>query len=255
MWNRSSRGYDRQHAGELARADGRAWGFWRLPESSLRLLGPTRGRRTLELGCGAARWSIGLAARGAKAVGVDLSTAQLGHARRLNGRRGRRVGLVQGTVEQLPIRTGSVDAAFSDWGGLTFADPRRTIPEAARVLRKDGTLVLATSSPWRSVFESRSRTGIGRRLKRAYFGLGRIDYPGRYRQVNFQLTYGDWVELFRSHGLSVERLIETPAPSGPPSGYLSARQTAWGRSWPLETIWVLRKRTAARSVAHGRADR
>ena len=47
--------------------------MWQLPESELRVLGDVSGRDVLEFGCGAAQWSIALAAQGAR-VGDDLSS-------------------------------------------------------------------------------------------------------------------------------------------------------------------------------------
>ncbi len=38
-----------------------AWGVWRIPETELGVLGDVSGLDVLELGCGAAQWSIALA--------------------------------------------------------------------------------------------------------------------------------------------------------------------------------------------------
>ena len=60
-----------------------AWGTSRIPEAELHILGKVDGLDILEFGCGAAQWSIALAKRGARPVGLDLSERQLEHARRL----------------------------------------------------------------------------------------------------------------------------------------------------------------------------
>ncbi len=60
-----------------------AWGAYRVPESELRCSVDVRGRDVLELGCGAAQWSIALAPDAARASSaLDVSHAQLAHARR-----------------------------------------------------------------------------------------------------------------------------------------------------------------------------
>jgi cyclopropane fatty-acyl-phospholipid synthase-like methyltransferase len=55
--------------------------MWQLPESELGVLGEVAGKDVLELGCGAAQWSILLARNGARPVGIDYSERQLEHAR------------------------------------------------------------------------------------------------------------------------------------------------------------------------------
>ncbi len=217
-----------------------AWGNWRIPESRLQLLGPVRGRDVLEVACGAARWSIALARRGARSVGIDLSPSQLRSARALRGRARVRLPLVRGNVEALPFRDRSFDLVFSDWGAFTFADPERVVPECARVLRPGGRLVFAAANPWRAVT---SRPGLevqSRRLLVPYFGTRRIDYgPGD--SVEFTRTYEEWFDLFARSGFSVERLVETRPPVGVRSSYLSARDERWARSWPIESLWGLRR--------------
>lgn len=215
-----------------------AWGLWRVPESRLRALGNPKGRDVLELGCGAARWSITLAGRGAKAVGLDLSSAQLTHARNLLRKSGNRVRLVRGDAERLPFVSATFDIVFCDWGAMTFCDPYRTVPEAARVLRTGGRLVFATASPFRSVAEERGRYRLGRRLLFDYFGLHRIEYA---TEVNFQLPYGDWIRLFTENGFVVESLTEHQPRAGETSSYLNRKESAWARHWPLEAIWQIRK--------------
>jgi SAM-dependent methyltransferase len=224
-----------------------AWGVWRVPEAKLRLLGDPRGRDILELGCGAARWSIALARRGARSVGIDLSSAQLRHAKRLRrSPRGRPIPLVRGIAECLPFAAGSFDVAFSDWGAMTFGDPYRTVAEAARVLRDGGRLVFATSSPFRAVCQERRGYRTRRALTYDYFGLHRIGYP---REINFVLGYGEWIRLFGEHGFVVESLTEIRPPPGARTSYLNAGEASWSHHWPLETIWQVRKTGAGRARA------
>jgi 2-polyprenyl-3-methyl-5-hydroxy-6-metoxy-1,4-benzoquinol methylase len=81
FWDRDADAYQDVH-GQQLHDTARAWGVWRVPEAELRVLGDVEGRDVLELGCGAAQWSIALAADGARAVAVDQSRAQLAHAQR-----------------------------------------------------------------------------------------------------------------------------------------------------------------------------
>ena len=237
LWERQSDGYDRRFAPVLGGAKSAAWGLWRIPERQLRLLGPVRGRRVLEVGCGGGRWAVALAARGARVLGVDFSRAQLRHARRVARRARRRIPLILASVERLPLAAASCDVVFCDWGALTFADPRVGVPECARVLRRGGRLVFATMSPLRAVATSAKRGTIGRRFQRSYFDLHRLDFP---REVNHTLPYGEWVQLFAANGLQVRQLLEPAAPTRS-SAYLTPREERWARRWPMEVIWVTEK--------------
>jgi len=240
VWDRDSPGYDRRHARVLGGKYAKTWGIFRVPERELRLLGRTRGKRILELGCGAARWSSALAAQGARPVGLDLSSVQLARARELQRESRIRFPLLRASAERLPFPESTFDLIFCDWGAMTFSDPRRTVPECARVLRRKGEFVFATASPLRMVTLDLAKDRQSRRLIRPYFGSYRYDLGPR-TPVEFHLPYGRWIDLFRENGLSVQRLVETRPAPGQRSSYLSRDDARWGRSWPHETIWKLVK--------------
>jgi SAM-dependent methyltransferase len=145
-WNADADHYQARHGRQLA-GGGKAWGTWGLPESELQVLGEVAGRDVLELGCGAAQGSIDLARAGARPVGLDLSEGQLGHARRLILETGMAVPLVQASAEAVPLADGSFDIVFCDHGAMNFADPYRTVPEAARRLRPGGLFAFCHLSP------------------------------------------------------------------------------------------------------------
>jgi len=235
-----SRWYDRRFARILGGRSAAAWGIFRVPERKLRLLGPTRGKNVLEVGCGAARWSVALARGGARPTGIDLSSVQLAHARGVQKASGVRFPLVRGSAERLPFGDGSFDLVFCDWGALTFTDPARSLPECARVLRTGGALVFATASPLRYVTLDLAKDRQVRRLVRPYHGSYRVEFEPD-AAVEFNPPYGVWVELFRKNGLRVERLLEPRPTPGQRSRYLSRADAEWARSWPLEAIWKLVK--------------
>ncbi len=244
FWNRQSDRYDRRFRNLLRGVHARAWGVWRIPEAKVRLLGETRGRRVLEYGCGAARWASALARTGSWVVGLDQSSAQLRHAPRGPSSGGRGPRLVLADAERTPFRSNSFDVVFCDWGAMTFADPYRTVPEVARLLRAGGRFVFSTHSP---IFVLAIRGVDGpptRRLQRGYFALHRIREPGA---TEFQLPYGEWIRLFRESGFSVERLLETRPEPGMTSRYVTRVEQRWSRQWPREAIWQLRKLTTIQS--------
>ena len=70
FWNELSDTYQADHGPDLAR-HGAGWGVWQIPEDEIHALGNVSGKDVLELGCGAAQWSIALAQHGARPVGLD----------------------------------------------------------------------------------------------------------------------------------------------------------------------------------------
>jgi SAM-dependent methyltransferase len=210
---------------------------WQIPEAELAVLGDVAGLDVLELGCGAAQWSISLAGLGARPVGLDLSARQLEHARSAMDQAGVEFPLVEANAEKVPLRDGTFDIVFCDHGAFNFADPRRLVPESARLLRAGGLLAFSLTSPILDIFWNEEREEVDERPQNDYFELCRFeDEEG----VNFQLRYGEWIRLFRANGLAVEDLIELrPAPDAQTSYDLVTLE--WARRLPAENIWKARK--------------
>ena len=103
----------------------------------------------LEYGCGACQFGIKVAMRGARVTGLDLSAAQLRHGRTKMAETGR-VGSpwCRPTESGSRSRDESFDLVFCDHGVMGFADPFRTVPEVARVLRPGGLFVFNGTTPW-----------------------------------------------------------------------------------------------------------
>jgi ubiquinone/menaquinone biosynthesis C-methylase UbiE len=217
-----------------------AWGVWRVPESELRVLGQVDGREVLELGCGAAQWTLALAQMGARAVGLDLSEQQLTHALALSRPGVTRVPLVQGNAESLPFRSESFDIVFSDHGATVFAPPQAAVSEASRVLRPAGLFAFCMSTPIRDVCFDSTVGRVTSQLATDYFELFEFDDG---QSVEHQLPYGEWIRLFRRHGFVVEDLVELQAPIDATTTYADFVPAAWARKWPAEHIWKLRKAT------------
>lgn len=99
-------------------------------------IGPVKGLRVLDLGCGKGRFANALQDRGARVVGLDLSTAMLAEAVGVNR--------VRATARRLPLKTGSFDAviAVEIWEHLEARSHAAVLQEARRVLRPDGFLAI-----------------------------------------------------------------------------------------------------------------
>jgi SAM-dependent methyltransferase len=237
-WNADSDDYQARHGEQLAVSTGLAWGVMQIPEAELHVLGDVAGKDILELGCGAAQWSIALARLGARPIGIDLSERQLEHARRLIAEAGLDFPLIHGSAEHVPLPDASFDIVFCDHGAMTFADPYRTVPEAARLLRSGGLFAFSHHTPIESIAWPLDSDKVGDRLVVDYFGMHRLDDG---ETSTFQLPYGEWIRLFRANGLVVEDLIEPRPADGATSSYRTDEELAWARRWPAEEIWRVRK--------------
>jgi len=238
FWDADADDYQAAHADDLTADRVRAWGAFRIPESELGVLGPVAGADVLEFGCGAAQWSIALAADGAAPVGLDQSWAQLRNARRLQADADVTFPLVAASGEAAPFRDASFDLVFCDHGAMSFCDPAHSVPEVARLVRPGGRVVfcLATALLYLTYDWGRERQDT--RLHGDYFGMRRFD--SGEGTVDFQVPYGEWLRLFRTHRLRVEDLVELRPPPDATTTY-DLVPRAWARRWPAEEIWSLRR--------------
>src|SRR5712692_3749162 len=170
MWEASSDEYEQRHEAALSGGNAMAWGLWRIPEAELHILGEVAGKDVLEFGCGAARWSIALAKCGARPVGLDISSRQLQHARRLVAEAGLDFPLIEASAEDIPLPDSSFDIVFCDWGAMTFCDPQRTVPEVARLLRPGGLFAFATATPIQFLCQDVKSDQLTDHLINDYFG-------------------------------------------------------------------------------------
>ena len=239
LWDAQASAYQETHGGQLAASGGDAWGVWQLPESELRVLGDVTGRDVLELGCGAAQWSIALARQGARVTGLDNSAVQLEFARSLMSTAGADFPLVHASAESTGLPDAAFDIVFCDHGAMSFADPHRTVPEAARLLRAGGLLAFSMHTPIIDIAWEHGSDHPGERLLYDYWSLWMREDPGE--PLGFQLPYGSWIRLFRDNGLIVEDLIELRPGADATSSYRTEIDRAWARRWPMEHIWRVRR--------------
>jgi SAM-dependent methyltransferase len=234
FWDADADEYQAQHGAQLARAP-LAWGAYRAPEEELRVLGELDGKDVLELGCGAAQWTIALHAARRRVVGLDVSAAQLRHARASDGS----VPLVQADGERLPFADRSFDVVFCDHGALSFCDPDVIVPECARVLRPAGLLAFCATHPllyltWNEASGRQTRT-----LQLDYARLGRMALGDG--TIDWALPPGAWVRVLGRSGFAVEECIELCARPGATTTYEDFAPPRWARRWPAEWIWRARR--------------
>ena len=163
---------------------------------------------------------------------------QLGHAETLMAEAGVAFPLIHASAESVPLADGSFDIVFCDHGAMSFADPYRTVPEVARLLRPGGLFAFNHLSAIASMAWALDAEEVGDRLVNDYFGLYAMDDG---ETIDFNLPYGEWIRLFRQHGFTIEGLIEPRPATDAVSSYRSESERDWSRRWPHESIWQVRR--------------
>ncbi len=213
------------------------WGLFRIPDRELGLLGDVTGLRVAELGCGTAYFSAWLARRGARPVALDLSPDQLATARRCQQAAGPVFPLVEADGSVLPLRSGAFDLVVSEYGAGPWCDPRRWLPEAARVLRPGGRLVFLTNSVLAGLCVPADEGFAGDRLLRPQRDLYPIAWPDG--GVEHHPGHGDWIRELRAAGFVIDALHELYPPADAPTHEWYDIVTAeWAAQWPAEDLWV-----------------
>lgn len=239
MWDGLADWYQQEHGPQL-NVDELVWGQWSIPEAELGVLGDVAGRDVLELGCGGAQWSVALAKRGARVVGLDNSARQLEHARELVRAAGVDVQLVHASGESVPLPDGSFDVVLSDHGALSWAEPSGVVPEVGRLLRSGGVLAFNVTSPLVRMCWNDEQDALDTALHRSYFDLYHTEEGEG--AATFTLRHGEWIGLLRDSGFEVERLVELRPRVEASTTYGDFVPLDWARRWPAEDLWQARKR-------------
>jgi SAM-dependent methyltransferase len=226
-WDADADDYQSGHGDFLGDADF-VWCPEGLREEEAGLLGEVSGRDVAEIGCGAASCTRWLAAQGARAVGVDLSSGMLRHAAAGNTRTGIGVPLVQANAECLPLASARFDIACSAFGAVPFvASLESVFAEVARILRPGGHWVFAVTHPLRWIFPDDPGPN-GLTATQPYFDRTpyvEVDGSGRATYVEYHRTLGDYVRALTTTGLRLNDLIEPEWPAG--------HDRTWGQWSPL----------------------
>ncbi|HEY3682519.1 MAG TPA: class I SAM-dependent methyltransferase [Streptosporangiaceae bacterium] len=225
-WEGNADDYQAEHGAFLDR--GFVWGPEGLTEEDAGLLGDVRGVRALEAGCGAARCTQWLAARGAHAVGVDIAFRQLQHSRLADDPGAPPTPVAQADARFLPFADAVFDLVFSTYGALQFvADSATVMAECARVLRPGGRFVFSVTHPIRwSFLDDPGERGLV--ACHSYFDRTPYveqDPDGTVTYAEHHRTIGDRVREATAAGLRLLDLVEPEWPAGDDRSW-----DAWSRT-------------------------
>jgi SAM-dependent methyltransferase len=185
-------------------------------EADLRLVGDVKGRRVLELGCGAAQCSIAFAKQGASATGVDISAAQLAHARQLCEQEAVKVELRQGDLADLAfLRSDSVDVVFSAYAFGFVEDLGRVFRQVHRVLKVGAPFVFSLKHPAYDLIDDGAEQPL--LVRRSYFDRSPIEYSrGDATFVEYPHTFADLTMGLARSSYRIEAILEPEPQSGGP---------------------------------------
>lgn len=139
-------------------------------------IGPARGLRILDVGCGDGVLATRLARSGARVSGLDASADMIAAARRRAKAAGVEIDLVEGDAGDLPFSAGRFDCVVSVATLCFVDDPRPTIREMVRGLKPGGRLILGELGRWNLWAAQRRVKGwLGAELWRAAHFRSRTD--------------------------------------------------------------------------------
>ena len=109
-------------------------------EAIFRLFKP-KGR-VLDAGCGTGNYTLEIARRGAKAVGIDSSFDMALFAKRKGDEEGLELSFVVGKAEEMPFKGNVFDGVLGITALCFISSTERAIIETNRVMKKGGHLIL-----------------------------------------------------------------------------------------------------------------
>jgi SAM-dependent methyltransferase len=207
-------------------------------EADLRLCGSLRGKRVLDVGCGAGENAVAMAGQGAHVIAIDASSAQLASARRLAEEAETRVEWHEGDAADLAfLRADSVDLALATGVLHEIEDVDRLLRQVHRVLRAGAAFVFSHDHPMRLALGREDEEPGGLPLgplevRRSYFDVVPIvtKRDGETLQL-WPRTIADVFSALHRAGYRVDVLLE-PEP---------LRSADPGPASPTTVLWRARK--------------
>lgn len=115
------------------------------------------GMLILDIGCGTGNFSIKLAKKGCKVIGIDVSDEMLDIARVKALKEGLEIEFHNMNVYDLKFDNETFDGAFSMAAFEFITEPDKALEEIFRVIKKDGSILVGTinkDSKWGELYQT-----------------------------------------------------------------------------------------------------
>ena len=192
-----------------------------------RLIGEVAGKRVLDLGCGSGTYSVWFAQLGAQVAGLDVSQTMIELAFDRARRQGAQIDFrVADIREPLPFGDEEFDLIFTGTALHYVDDLESTMKEAARVMKRDGSLVASVLHPVSTARFQRAGSEeiegpdpwegryFGSRLRcieTPWVAFGEVPSEGRRIFCNHH-TISDYFGAVVAAGLTITQLLEPEPP-------------------------------------------
>jgi SAM-dependent methyltransferase len=228
----------RRSAGDALASENVTYGPDLPSETELRLLGDVKGKRVLDLGCGAGENAIALSQKGAHVIAIDTSKGQLALARKLAEAAEVRVEWHESDASDLAfLRADSIDLALGAGVVGEIEDVDRLFRQVHRVLRPGAPFVFSIDHPMALSIgregEAPGALPLGAlEVRRSYFDIVPVEVRRDDERVRiFPRPIADVFAALHRAGYRVDMILE-PEP---------LRSSDPGPTIPTTMIWRARK--------------
>ncbi len=124
------------------------------------LFQPQSGEKVLDIGCGTGNFSIKLAKRGCKVIGIDISQVMLEEAKKKAKNNNLNINFQKGNALNLDFANNSFDSVFSMTAIEFIEDLEKAFKEMKRVVKPGGKIMLGTirkNSDWGKLYEKQGQ--------------------------------------------------------------------------------------------------
>lgn len=234
-----ARAWDRASAVYLARrdrsCDTMTYGALAPGEAELKLLGDLRGRRVLDIGCGGGHNAVACARAGAEVTGLDVSAAQLAHARQLAARHAVDITWLQAdaAAADQPVAPGW-DLILAIHSLSYVQDLAAVLAACRRLLAADGRLVISLDHPLRDCFLDEDDGDLSAFPVRDYFDRSPVmwRFAADLPMQTAHLPISGWFQCLHEARLVITQMLEPPVPP-------DVRDDLWPLDSPLAPLRAL----------------